>query len=111
MRRWAQVCPANFAHQAVLLEAERARSVGAGERALGLYTEAARSAEAQRYRHHAALAHERRAGLLWELGRSAEATDARELAIAAYTSWGARAKVAQLEQRDGGYGATGRGAA
>jgi hypothetical protein len=111
MRRWAQVCPVNFAHQVALLEAERTRSAGAAERALALYTDAARGAEAQRYRHHAALAHERRASLLWELGRSAEATEARLLAIAAYTSWGARAKVAQLEQRDGGYGAPGRGAA
>jgi hypothetical protein len=111
MRRWAQVCPANFAHLVALLEAERARIGGAGDRALALYADAARGAEAQRYRHHAALALERRAALLWDLGRSAEASDARELAIAAYTSWGARAKVAQLEQRDAAYGATGRGSA
>jgi hypothetical protein len=111
MRRWAQVCPANFSHLVALLDAERAHIAGASERALALYAEAARGAEAQRYRQHAALAHERRAALLWELGRRAEASDARERAIAAYTSWGARAKVAQLEQRDGAYGVAGRGAA
>src|SRR5262249_17455463 len=55
MRRWAQVCPANFAHLVALLEAERARGAGAGERALGLYADAARAAEAERYRQHAAL--------------------------------------------------------
>jgi predicted ATPase len=110
MRRWAQACPANFAHLVLLLEAERARTGGARGRAIELYADAARGAEAQRYRQHAALAHERRATLLWELGRGAEASDARALAIAAYSSWGARAKVAQLEQRDGGHVTSGRGA-
>jgi hypothetical protein len=88
----------DFAHMALLLEAERARLRGQFARCRRLYQDAAQRAAQQEFPHHLALAHERHARLLWEQRRKTEAAAALKQAIAAYQRWGAHAKVAALEQ-------------
>jgi hypothetical protein len=96
MRRYMRHAP-DALHMTRLLEAEAARLEGASRRAVTLYQAAAQSAITAGYRHHAALAQERRADLLRELGRGTEERAALLQAIALYKTWGATAKVGQLQ--------------
>ncbi|HEY1691839.1 MAG TPA: AAA family ATPase [Polyangiaceae bacterium] len=85
--RWAELCPANFAHLAALLDgALRARD-GDREGALSTFAAAASLAEAEGFVQHAAVAYERAARV-----------DASLLtnAVDAYARWGAEAKVRAL---------------
>jgi histidine kinase len=86
----------DFAHMALLLEAEAAALRRSPDLALDLYQKSAERALRQEYRHHAALAHERHARLLIHVRRYT--TAARELRHAAslYEEWGAAAKVPLL---------------
>jgi hypothetical protein len=88
----------DFAHMALLLEAEHARLAGHFDRARSLYDEAATRAGRQTFPHHAALAHERHARLLAALRRETEAAALRRRAIATYREWGARGKADLLTQ-------------
>ena len=93
LRRWSADCPANFAHKALLVEADIAR-VERREDALRLYDEAARSASAARFLQHAALARELEARHLARLGHDAGA--ALQAAIEGYQEWGATALADRL---------------
>lgn len=99
LARWADLCEANFAHKALLVAAELARSAGDGVAAQ--YNAAARSAGAAGYVQHEALAHELHAQALRERAGS-DATAWRTAwssARDAYLRWGAHAKVADLDTR------------
>ncbi|HEY6461784.1 MAG TPA: hypothetical protein VIY73_16575, partial [Polyangiaceae bacterium] len=85
--RWAELCAANFAHLAVLVDgALRARD-GDREGALAAFARAAMLAEAEGFVQHAAMAHERASQLDASL---------RTKALDAYARWGAEAKVRAL---------------
>src|SRR5262249_52986146 len=58
---WAQHCPSNFEHRAALVAAELARIEGRALDAERLYEDAIRSARANAFVHHEALAYERAA--------------------------------------------------
>jgi class 3 adenylate cyclase len=95
---WAANCESNFSHKALLIEAELARTQGRGAEALALYAKAAASAAEHGYIQHEALAHELRCASLREAGGDGW-RQARDDARSAYSRWGARAKVADLETR------------
>jgi hypothetical protein len=103
LQRWSRHGPANFAHAARLLEAERARLGGRITYALLLYKRAAELAHTHEYLHHEALIHERRARLLVRLRRETEGTTALQRAAELYEEWGAHVVSARLIQecRDG----------
>ena len=94
LRRWQGSCPANFEHKALLVEAELARVEGRepdGSR----YFEAARSAEAAGFPHHAALAYELAARHLARLGEHVR--ELRRRAIEGYRAWGADSLADRIE--------------
>jgi hypothetical protein len=96
MQRWSKAGP-DFAHMALLLEAERARLAGGVTRARALYEKGARMARQQQFPNHAALAHERCAQMWQERRRSAEAALALAQASECYSAWGVASKSRALE--------------
>ena len=94
LRRWSVDCEANFAHKALLVEAELARVERRDADALRLYDEAARSAAGGRFLQHAALARELEARHLARIGQDAGAM--LQAAIEGYQAWGATALVDRL---------------
>jgi predicted ATPase/signal transduction histidine kinase len=95
---WARLCPENFLHKRLLVEAELGRLQDRPLEAAELYQQAIDAAAAEHVLHEEALANElagrfhrggnrRRFGQMY-LQRAAEL----------YRRWGARAKVAQLER-------------
>jgi hypothetical protein len=98
LRGWAAACPANFEHKAALVEALLAAAEGDTAQAASLHAHAAHQAAAREYLHDAGLAREfearfhRRHGHVEAMGHAVRA------ALAAYTRWGAAAKVAQLRR-------------
>ncbi|MCG3159003.1 MAG: Anaerobic nitric oxide reductase transcription regulator NorR [bacterium] len=99
MQHWAEHCPENFRHQALLLAAEWARICSRPEEAITCYEQAIQAAHEQGILQHEALAHELY-GKFW-LARKQDRI-ARSCLLAAhqcYRQWGALAKVEHLEQR------------
>ena len=111
MALWAKGCPANFRHQSLLLEAERARLDEHPNQAMTLFEAAIEAAGTNGFLQDEALANERFAAFL--LGRAQERIAALVLAEAhrLYASWGAWAKTADLEERNGPLLARARAAA
>jgi hypothetical protein len=109
LERWAESCPANFRHKALLIRAELAgiQCLGSKTRKspeqivpeLACYDEAAAFARAAGYLHHAALALE----LAGEHSlRNHNPGPARRYLTAAcrtYEDWGALAKAEDIKQR------------
>ena len=99
LARWAADAPDNFLHKLRLVEAERARLAGRGAEAVTLFEQAIRGAVEQGFMQDEAVACERCADLCralgWERAGEAYLIDAHY----AYLRWGAKAKVAELEQR------------
>ncbi|MDB5867245.1 MAG: adenylate/guanylate cyclase [Betaproteobacteria bacterium] len=98
LRGWATLCAANFEHKALLVEAELGVTEGLTAQAMLPYGAAAKSAAAAGYVQHEALAHELRAGALGEAGDNGW-NEAYAQAREAYTRWGAKARVADLDRR------------
>ena len=98
MARWADLSPSNFRHKYLLVEAERARVAGETWTALGLFEQAIAAARAGGYSNNAALAHERLARFLGEQGLERSAACHMGEARYLYATWGASAKVRQLER-------------
>ena len=97
-QRWAQSCPATFAHKHSLVAAEWARIEGREMEAMGLYEQAVRSAAERGFLQDQALANEL-AARFYRLHRLEKVADTYlDEARACYARWGALAKVAQLEQ-------------
>ncbi len=99
LQRWAEKCPANFAHKLALVQAEQARATGQIGRALECFSAAIQGAREQDYLPEEALACEREAEFFLALGRGDLASLSMRRALGAYQSWGARRKVEDLEQR------------
>jgi PAS domain S-box-containing protein len=98
LQRWAESCPATFAHKHALISAEWARLEGRDIEAMQLYEQAIRSAAERGFLQDRALAGELAARFyrLRSLDKVADTylDEARDC----YARWGAKAKVAQLDQ-------------
>jgi predicted ATPase/class 3 adenylate cyclase len=98
MSRRAKHCPANFLHLGLLMEAEFARLAGRVEPALRLYDQAMEAARRNEFRRDEAMANELAARHLFAVDRRKAAEGYLHAARNLYEGWGARRKVAQLEQ-------------
>ncbi len=97
----AETCPANFAYQLHLLEAERLRIDGAPWEASEAYERAIECADEYGPIFARALCCESTGAFWHRAGRSAFARAYFERALAAYSDWGARSKVEELRWRLG----------
>jgi predicted ATPase/class 3 adenylate cyclase len=97
MERWAANCPENFRHLALTMEAERFRLAGEVERALVTYDRAIDAARVNGFLRDEATANELAARCLLAAGRRTAAEGYVTAAHALFGRWGARRKVALLE--------------
>ncbi|MDE1182143.1 ATP-binding sensor histidine kinase [Paraburkholderia sp.] len=98
LRGWAAINPDTFRDKFLLVEGELARLNGAPLAALSLYEQAAAAAAEHGFNHCNALAHELAARCCEANGLPSAARHHSRSAVAAYTRWGALAKVEQLER-------------
>ncbi|WP_437522042.1 AAA family ATPase [Sorangium sp. So ce726] len=96
---WARNGPDNFLHKHTLVRAEIARLRGQESEAIRLYEQAASSAQEGGFVQHEAIASERAAAFYHARGLATPADACLRKARAAYSRWGAHAKVEQLDQR------------
>ncbi len=98
IRHWADNCPENFLHLQYLMEAELARLDGNNDLALDRFDAAIDAARNSGFLRDEATANERAARHLLALGRQRSAEGYLRAAHRVYDRWGARRKVAHLEQ-------------
>ncbi|MCU7841572.1 MAG: diguanylate cyclase [Candidatus Thiodiazotropha sp. (ex Troendleina suluensis)] len=98
MTRWADNCEENFRHLQYLMEAELERLDGMREASLERYDAAIDAARKSHFLHDEATACERAAMHLLTLGRRRAAEGYIRGAYHLYNRWGAKRKVAMLEQ-------------
>ncbi|WP_437812199.1 AAA family ATPase [Sorangium sp. So ce1078] len=96
---WARSGPDNFLHKHALVRAEIARLLGHEPEASRLYEQAIASAREGGFVQHEAIACELAAGFYRARGLSTPADSYLRKARAGYFTWGAHAKVEQLDQR------------
>ncbi|WP_437980215.1 AAA family ATPase [Sorangium sp. So ce117] len=96
---WARNGPDNFLHKHALVRAEIARLRGQESEAIRLYEQAASSAQEGGFVQHEAIACELAAAFYRARGLATPAEACLQKARAAYSRWGAHAKVEQLDQR------------
>ena len=94
---WATACPANFAHKAALVAAERAAITGDDATAISTYDAAIEAARAARFVAHEALACELAARFHHRRHRPGLARMLLREAHAAYQRWGATSKLRALQ--------------
>ena len=95
---WATACPENFENRAALVGAESARIEGRALDAMDLYEQAIRSAHANGFVHHEALAYELAARFYAARGFDEFARVYLRNARDRYLRWGADGKVRQLDK-------------
>jgi PAS domain S-box-containing protein len=98
LRAWAANCQQNFDHRAALVDAEIARIEGRELDAERLYETAIKSARANEFVHHEALAYELASRFYAARGFEDVAHLYLGKARQAYLRWGADGKVRQLDQ-------------
>ena len=98
LQLWAANCPENFENRAALVGAEIARLEGHDREAMDLYEQAIRSAHANGFVHHEALANELAARFYAARGFDRFAQVCVQDARYGYVRWGATGKVRQLDQ-------------
>ncbi|XYH94004.1 AAA family ATPase [Sorangium sp. So ce1128] len=96
---WARSGPDNFLHKHALVRAEIARLLGHEPEAIRLYEQAIASAREGGFVQHEAIACELAAGFYRARGLATPADSYLRKARARYFTWGAHAKVEQLDQR------------
>ncbi|HBB33709.1 MAG TPA: PAS domain S-box protein [Cyanobacteria bacterium UBA8803] len=99
MKRWAHYAPMNHQHKFYLVEAERCRVFGKTVEAMSLYDKAITLAKENEYIQEEALAYELAAKFYLALGREKIARVYMQEARYRYQTWGAMAKVKDLEAR------------
>lgn len=97
LKRWAAHCPDNFLHKYYIVAAEKERVFGRGAKTLHFLNKAVVEAKTSKYLQDQALAHELAASYLKEQGCPELAIIHRQEARRCYLSWGAKAKVKQLD--------------
>ena len=98
MKIWAGHCLENCQHKYDLVEAEKARVLGKTLEAQELYDRAIQGAKKYEFIHEEALAYERAAEFYLALDRQEIGKLYLRNAHHCYMSWGAKAKVKQLEE-------------
>jgi PAS domain S-box-containing protein len=99
MKTWAHHAPMNYLHKFELVEAERHRVLGENIEAMDYYDRAIALAKENEYLNEEALAYELAAKFYLKLGKQIIARTYMTEARYAYTRWGAKAKVEDLEAR------------
>jgi PAS domain S-box-containing protein len=99
VKNWADNCPENFLHRYMLLSAEIAKISGDRMEAIELYDRAISAAKEQGYIQEEALANELAAKFYLDWSKQHIAQEYMTQAYYGYASWGAKAKVADLERR------------
>ncbi len=99
MQKWAHHAPMNHLHKFYLVEAEKARVLGQIVEAEEFYERAISGASSNEYIQEEALAYELAAKFYLERGRLKIAQTYMKEAHYAYTRWGAKAKVEDLEAK------------
>ncbi|HPU89523.1 MAG TPA: AAA family ATPase [Spirochaetota bacterium] len=97
--KWSRHAPQNHQHKLDLISAEIARIKGDYRTAEKLYDRAIAGAKENAYVHEEAIACERAANFYSERGLQYNAANYMKMAHARYTTWGAMAKVKQLEEK------------
>jgi len=95
MKRWASLCPQNFLHKAIMLEAIREGFAGHTTEAVSMFTESAEKAMASGFIQDCGLAYEHMAIMQRRLGLEYKKSILE--ALNAYTKWGADGKVTYLQ--------------
>jgi PAS domain S-box-containing protein len=98
LQRWAESCPATFAHKHALISAEWARLEGRDIEAMPLYEQGIRLAAERGFLQDQALASELAARFYRLRGLEKVADTYLDEARDCYVRWGAWAKVAQLDK-------------
>ncbi|MFS0513886.1 AAA family ATPase [Nostoc sp. UIC 10607] len=99
MLKWAHHAPMNHLHKFYLVEAERHRVLGEKIEAIEMYDQAIALAKQNEYINEEALAYELAAKFYLSWGKEAIARTYMTDAYYAYSHWGAKAKVKDLEAR------------
>lgn len=99
LQHWATCAPMNHLHKWQLVEAERYRVLGEYKDAIELYDLALENARSERYFQEAALAYQLAAQFYLQWGKQKVAAGYLQEAYYGYARWGAKAKIAELEQR------------
>ncbi|MEG4218536.1 AAA family ATPase [Microcoleus sp. Pol14C6] len=98
LAQWAHHAPMNHQHKVNLVEAEKCRVLGKNYEAGDLYDRAIAGAKENQYIQEEALANELAAKFYLDWGKEKFASGYMQEAYYCYTRWGAKAKVAYLEQ-------------
>jgi len=96
---WATHAPQNFQHKLDLVAAETARIQGDRGQAIEQYDRAISGAKENQYIHEEAIANELAAKFYLNWGKERVASSYMQDAYYSYARWGAKAKIAHLEQR------------
>ena len=99
MKIWADNCPENFLHKYLLVAAEIARISGRWTEAMDLYDRAIESAKEHEFIQNEALANELAAKFWLNRGKEEFAQLYLKKARQCYQIWGAKRKVADLDER------------
>jgi class 3 adenylate cyclase len=99
MTRWADVCPENFHHLCLIMQAELARLADDIPEALSLYEQAIAAAKTSEFRRDEALANELTAKCLLSLGLTKAADGYLSAARYLYYRWGGLRKVEEMEKK------------
>ncbi len=103
LKLWADHCPENFLHKYLLVAAEQARLTGNHWEASTLYDQAIHAAGEQGFIQDEALAFELAAKFYLTHQKDRTAGTYLEEAVYCYRTWGAMAKVAELQERYAAY--------
>ncbi|MGP1387320.1 MAG: trifunctional serine/threonine-protein kinase/ATP-binding protein/sensor histidine kinase [Thainema sp.] len=99
LKTWTDSCPENFLHKYLLLSAEMAAIRDKTFEAADLYDRAISSAKTNKYTQEEALASELAAKFYLNWGKERIAQEYMIEAYYGYARWGAKAKLADLEER------------
>jgi predicted ATPase/signal transduction histidine kinase len=98
LAQWAHYAPMNHQHKVDLLEAEKGRVLGKNYEAGDWYDRAIAGAKENEYTQEEALANELAAKFYLDWGKEKVAAGYMHEAYYCYSRWGAKAKIAYLEQ-------------
>ncbi len=98
LNHWQKDCPENIRHKYLLVQAEKARIKGKKSKAIYFYEEAIAAAQAANYIYEEAIANELAAKFYLDWHKQKLAAGYMQEAYYCYAHWGAKAKIAHLEE-------------
>ncbi|HEY9849343.1 MAG TPA: AAA family ATPase [Leptolyngbyaceae cyanobacterium] len=99
LSEWTRYAPMNHQHRVDLLAAEKCRILGQKAEAIELYEQAILGAKENQYTHEEGLANELAAKFYLSWGKEKVAVGYMQEAYYCYTRWGAKTKIAYLEEK------------